>query len=363
MSFRSVGCALVIGCLVACSGLPPTAAEFAANLPAERELSVVERERVEGHVADAIAYLESGDHIGAAGAAASALVLDPRQARALAVQALAELRRSEADTPVPLDVLHRTEGELLQASTLAPEDPVVGFLHADYLRRVGHLTAAAQRAESALDSAPEHVDLLELAGRLRYDLGDERRAIPHLTRLVELDPRNAKAWYRLAESRIAVAMAARDETPRVEAAQGAADAFERYIALAPADAAGHLGLAHALVLVGTSETLERAVDSTEIAARLDARSPDPRFDQGVVLDLLGHADAARVAYEAALRRDGDHVPSLLNLAANQAQASLLDDARATCRRVLLLDLGREDRRRVETWLRDNAEPDHSIKRR
>lgn len=350
MRFPNVAIGLLGWLLGACTSLPPTPERFAANLPPARELTPEQAERAAELTAAALVQLRAGDHVNAQASAERALLIDARSARALSVLAVSRVRRAAHEDPIALGVLQRAEGELRLAERLAPDDPRVAALHAMFLQLAGHLTAAATRAERGLAVSPDDLELLELAGSLRHDLGDERRAIPHLRRLVGHRPGAIEARLRLAEAHAATVTTIRDALERASAVEAALESYRACVELAPSNPAARLGVAHALTLAGGRENLTEALDHLADAADLDARSSVPWFNRGVVLDRLERPADARAAYEAALARDGDHVPSLLNLAANQAAAEMFVAARATCERVLALALPDDDRRRIEQFL-------------
>ena len=327
---------------------------MAAARPAV-ELSEADRTRVAELTAAAIADLDLRDHQSARDQAELAVEIDPGAVRAWAVLGRARQLAAGFEDPADLDALHRAEGELRIATRLAADDPFVARLHAELLRDLGHLTAAAQRAETGLEAAPTDPELAELAGTLRYDLGDERRAIPHFERALEQRPAAVGVLFRLGECRVAVARSAIDPDLRARAAESALRAFRQYVEHRPDDPDGHLGVALAIsVSDADSADFDAALTALERAAALDATSARPDFNRGVILERAGDPAAAREAYAAALARDGDHLPSLLNLAANQAADGMADAARATCTRALELDLSRRERRRVEAYLRETA---------
>ena len=347
---------VAVSCLAACSTPGPLPENIAAaELPAAAQLTPAERERLDMHVRAGIRDLELRDHHGAADQAGRALAIDGRAARAWAIAGRARQLLASFEQPPSLDEMHRAEGELRRASGLAPADPVVARLHAEVLRSTGHLTAAVQRAEAGLEAAPNDADLVAVAASLRYDLGDERRAIPHFERLLDLNPDTADAYYRLGECLVTVARSSIDEEAKRRAAEAARAAYRTYTEREPSDPDGFFGVALAESLVDGAEfDAERALAALRRAATLDALSPRADFNRGVILDRVGEPERAREAYRAALTRDRDHLPSILNLAANAAAAGLDDDARELCRRALELDVPSRERRRLERYLRDEG---------
>ena len=373
---RNRSAAVLSSVLVGCAGVSPDPAQMAEALPVEVVLDQAERLAVERDVAEAMSQAESRDFVAAAEAAERALARDPCAARALAIRATARQQRAAAESPPALAVLHRAEGELRQATRLAPRDPVVALWHARFLAGGGHLSAAAQRAEEGLahtsrlaghvqsessraakilrsSDTEADVALLGVAARLRHDLGDEHLAVGWYARLCDLRPDDPEPFFRLGECRLNDEVAD-DADARRDALHDAAAAFQRVTELVPEDSAAWLGRAGALAAL--FDPVAAGADPTEIlalfatASALDPSSPRADHDRGVFLDRLGRVAEARRAYEDALERDADYLPSLLNLAASQADAGLLDSARANCRHALELEITRDERKRIEDFL-------------
>ncbi len=362
MSFRrEIGLLLTVAMAAACESVSPDPAEMASELPVEgRALTADEERRVVEFTESALAALERGDHVTAGRTAEATLELAPRTARALAVLAMSRRARADAEDPPILRLLNRAEGELRQASKIAPDDGVVALLHGRFLESIGHVSAAVDRAEGALVRRPDDPDLMELAARLRYELGDERLAVAWFERLLRVQPDNADALYCVGTCSLSIAATSRDQA-RELALERAVSSFAAYRGLRRDDADGCLGEARARAeLIPRDETAREPGAIDEVlelfghAARLDPASPRADHDRGVFLERIEREAEAREAYEAALRRRPGHVSSLLNLAANQAAAGLDEAARANCRRALLLELTREERRRIEDYL---AEPE------
>lgn len=351
-----------LAAMSACGGVSPVPEELAERLPEHVELSAAEARQVEDLTAAALTSVRSGDFQAARRAAEEALALDPRVARAIAVRARCRMEEARVDEPPELHAWRRAEGELRLAQRLRPNDPEIGLLHADFLEADGHLSAAADAADRVLEHAPEHVEALRRASRLRYELGEERLALPLLERLLELDPGDDAARYRVARSRLRLALTGAreqaDDAAKIELFEQAAAAFRDYQQSAPADAEGFAGEATAryeiLRLRGAAQV--SATEVTAIAALfarasdLGPASPESEFGRGVVLELSGDAEGARSAYESALNRDPEHLPSLLNLAANLAEAGRTDEAKACCERALSLTPTPSERRKLERFL-------------
>src|SRR5690606_36933440 len=132
-----------------------------------------------------------------------------------------------------------------------------------------------------------------------------------------------------------------------------------------------LGAAHArfqaALLLPAEQAAERAAacaDALAIlseAARLAPEHPALHHGRGVILAELGqHADA-QAAYEAALRRDAEFVPALLNLAHLLAARGRKNEARVFCQRALELGVRSEEREPLLRFLTetDDGEPNRA----
>jgi tetratricopeptide (TPR) repeat protein len=95
----------------------------------------------------------------------------------------------------------RAEAKLKEATALAPDEPAawadLGLL---YLRQ-RQFDLAAQNLEKAAALAPENSTLRVLLGQLESSRGNSAEAVKHYRRAAELDARNLKALYALANER------------------------------------------------------------------------------------------------------------------------------------------------------------------
>jgi tetratricopeptide (TPR) repeat protein len=371
---RRAGSWLLLVWSAACSGvsLRPERAD-ATTLPV-REVSAQDRNRLDKAVTNAMQSIVQRRFDAAEAAAGEALAIDPRNARARAVLGMVRLQHASLVDPPDLVDANAGETELLLARQLAPDDTFVGWMWAVFLAESGHTSAAAEAAEQALvraKGAPpaERATLLGIAGIYRYELGEERAALPHLQEYVDLRPDDATAHFRLGSSLLRIAAVPQGSEGSSNAqtlAEQAAKAFERCAELAPGDedAAVAVATAHwrASELAKDrhdDEAATRHRDAAEAHLRAVATrfpdSPEPWFRLGVIAESRSEPAAARTAYAAALQRSPRHVPTLLNLAA------LLDDNRETeaatalLRHVLDLDtvhpsLTPAERRRVRSRL-------------
>lgn len=342
----------------ACAGvsLRPETAD-ASRLPA-RELSAEQRARATDAAerAQRAVMLRRFDE--ARAAAAEALDLDPRHARARAVLGMVHLQRALLSEPSDVFDANRGEFELELARQLAPDDPFVGWMHAVFLAESGHLSAAAAAAEAALtrcSAAPPHERsaLLGIAGTYRYELGEETAAEPHLRAYVALRPDDAAAQFRLGASLLRLASAPRGPEPEATArrqAREAAAAFARCFELAPGDedagvavAAAHwraAELAHAMGdAAGRSAELDHVAERLRALGERFPDSPEPWFRAALLAEARDDRTAARAAYGEALRRAPRHVPTLLNLAAMLDAEGDAAAATTLVRELLALDEG------------------------
>ncbi|HEB52470.1 MAG TPA: tetratricopeptide repeat protein [bacterium] len=386
----SVGCWLLL--LAGCAGVAPNpAAASVADLPVV-ELSEARSERLAGFEARAVDAVVRRHYREARSLARRALALDPRSARARAVLGMVLLQDAARSEPVEWTGLRKGEFQIELARRLAPNDAFVGWIRAVFLAETGHMSAAAAAAEQALVDttgapAAERAALLGTAGTYRYELGEERAALPHLEAYVALRPDDASAQFRLGACLLALAAVPQGDPPQYEKAmiqaEGAAAAFARCFALAPGDEDAALAVATARLRAGELAALSELPDSQSRrdahrrAAREHLRalaerfpdSPEVHFRIGVAL-----ADDPRLAaasYRAALERDPMHVGSALNLAALAIAGGEPDRAREIYAGLLARDaevrrtgreqragdrLTRDERQRIERWLAENQTP-------
>lgn len=362
---------LVVAVLSACAAVSPRPELADASTLPVRELSVEETAELAAHVNAATAAVVRARYDDAEGAANEALTIDPRAARARAVIAMVKLQRARREDPPPLFDVNTAETEMHVAGQLAPDDAFVGWMHAAFLAEAGHMSAAAAAAEAALGRAgaatpDERAALLGLAGTYRYELGEERAAIPHLRAFVALRANDASAHYLLGGSLLRVAALSPAADQPVEQArrdaEDAVQAFDRCVELVPGDVDSALAgaaatwraaeLAEKAGAAGARDELRNATTARlqAIAERFPDH-PEAMFRLGVVAEATGAPVAAKAAYGRALERDAAHVPSLLNLAAMHDASGDAGDAIALLQRVLAADtaqptLTSSERRRV-----------------
>ena len=316
---RSAACALLL--LAACAGASPSVEELAA-----REFAAAsgeeERAAASQHALAARDLLDRGMFEEAIDEAHEALESDPRHARARAVLAAAivgEARQElRGESPLPLDVERQAEGESKSALALAPEDPFVGGVHADVLAQTGHLTAALAAAEACLAAGDpkgsfDRTQLVARAAEWAFELGEDRRAIPHLRALADLRPDDATTHHRLGVCLLRIAT-------DVDDAVAASRAFAHCAERRPDDVEAHLDAVKALLRAVALDPRKPSPVATDAAAA--ALAAETRFPQSAEASfLVGVAREAQssvfkeaiLAYERALVRDPEHLPSLLRM--------------------------------------------------
>lgn len=318
--------------LAACAGVSPRPETADATTLPTRETTAGERQALEQAVGTAMAAVLRRRFDDAEAAATAALEIDPRSARARAVLGMATLHRATADDPPDLRLSREGEFQVRLALQLAPNDPFVGWMHAVFLAETGHMSAAAEAAEQALaraGNAPsnELAALLGIAGTYRYELGEERAALPHLRAYLTLRQDDATAYFRLGSCLLRIAAVPQGlkarEVARTQALE-AATAFGHCFELAPGDEDAGLAAATALwrarelaAELGDAESDAHAAQARnrlqQLAERFPA-SPEPWFRLGVMAETLGDPTTATTLYREALQRDGRHVGATLNLA-------------------------------------------------
>jgi tetratricopeptide (TPR) repeat protein len=327
----------LLSVLLGCAGVTPDAATATIDALPLRECTEQERKTVAEASASAATALLERDYEAAEYAARSALELDPRDARARAVSGMVMLQQSARQEPPDLFLVHGGDVESRLAEQLAPRDPFVGWLRAVFLAEAGHMSAAAAAAEAALrrvDLADPHhrAALLGAAGTYRYELGEERAALPHLQQYVALRPGDASASWRLGCSWLRLAsMPDGPNGPLIaqQQAESAAQVFRRCCELTPEDLEAWLAVATATLraaelarMRGDEASRNRLLaEAVAHLALVDARQPasaEVAFRRGAVAEQMSDPAAARAAYHEALRRDPSHLGSLLNLAASLA---------------------------------------------
>lgn len=346
-----------LGCAVGCSAPSVEPRELANNLPAAAPTDAATQAQADALGASALRDATAGQFATARDQADSALGLDPRQARARAASGLLAMHDAQGETPPVLAAWRQAEGELLQAQALAPDDAQVALALARFYVADGHGRAALAVLERVLAREPDDVGALRLASLVAYEGGEELRARPYLARLVVAQPDDAESAYRLVRCEAALAERQNEAAAKQQAWRHVVELCQRYRGLVPADVQGALSEAQARVrlweLAGKQADdadLRAALDLYRLARRLDGNLPAPAHGEGVVLEALGDAAGAEVAYHAALACDPAYAPSLLNLAASLTERAALAEARPLWERALRAGLTPSEKRRVEALL-------------
>ncbi|MBZ0153504.1 MAG: hypothetical protein K8J09_18420, partial [Planctomycetes bacterium] len=177
--------------LPACAGVSPRRDSLRVEDLETRELSAAQARHRGAAIDRAISAVVQRRYDEAEAAAQQALTIDPRAARAHAIQAMVTLQRAQVDDPPDLRLTNTAEARMNLAARIDPSDPFVGWMYAVMLAQMGHVTAAAETAEAFLARArnasdDERAALLGIAGTYRYELGEENAALPHLQGYVAL---------------------------------------------------------------------------------------------------------------------------------------------------------------------------------
>lgn len=361
---------LLAAVLPACAGVSPRPDSLRVEDLETRELSAADARRRGAAIDRAIRAVVQRRYDEAAAAAQQALDIDPRAARAHAIQAMVTLQRAQVDDPPDLRLTNTAEAHMNLAARVDPNDPFVGWMFAVMLAQMGHVTAAAETAEAFLVRAKnasddERAALLGIAGTYRYELGEENAALPHLQGYVALRPDDAAAQFRLGSSLLRIATVPVGLPPRsLRTARGhaeaAAKAFDRCWELAPGDEDAAVAVATALLRAaeldaqlgeaGAPSSGERAVQQLQTVATKFPESGEALFRLGVLAEARQDLDGARAFYRQALQRDPAHLGSLLDLATLLDAAGQRAEAAALLQRVIQ-DASARDRLTDDEWRR------------
>jgi len=348
--------AMALFLLEGCAGVSPDPQSLAEDLPPVGAIDSAAAARAADLAERALGFTDVQDYVAARRDADRALLQNPRSARARTALAICIFIDADVEEPPNMSLLNQAEGEFLRAQRLAPDDPLIGLHHARFLVHLGHLSAAVDRLEDLTGLHPVDSRLLSALGQIHYDLGHERRAAEILGRLLELEPEDALSHYLLAHCLLRLAPEF-EKSSRGAEYQKAAEEFARYRQLAPEDIDGLLGEAHArFQALSRADHTGTASADTILDLYRQALEQNPLlieawFSQGVVLDYLQSTDEAQAAYRKALDVDPNHLPSLLNLAANLSDAGNAEASKEYLRRALATGgLSRSERQRIEKLL-------------
>lgn len=253
--------------------------------------------------------------------------------------------------PRDLDDWKLAEAEFLRAERLAPQDPEIALWHARFLEADSHLEAAAARLEKVLLFVGDRPELLRGLARLRFDLGQERRAIGYDERLIALDSAGPDDLWRLAECRLSVAAEGRDKKERVAGFEAAVEAFERYGAERPDDLDARLGALAARSEIASIDGGDEAIrvlrDAWAQAVKDFNDDPFVHHGAGTAAEIADAPDDAVRHYRQALAIDATFLPAMLDLAALEAGRGETAQAVTIYRQVLALEMPTQRGHRLE----------------
>jgi len=154
----------------------------------------------------------------------------------------------------------RAESKLSELTQLVPTEPA-GWANWGVLAlRQRNYDLAAQRLERARDLAPQNDQIYDLLGILEGDRGHSAEAIADLRKAVDLNPKNLRAAYALAEEI--------ERQGDASSAAGFQQVIQRILAAQPDNLAALLELSRVAAKRGDAATLKSAV--AEISARSSA---------------------------------------------------------------------------------------------
>ncbi len=152
----------------------------------------------------------------------------------------------------------RAKEKLTEASQLAPAEPATWANLALFSARQQEFDIAFNDADKAHNLSPGNSRIEALLGEIESKRGRLREAVAHLQRAVELDSKNLKARYALAE-----------ETGRLGTPQADADSqneFQKLLAAQPDSIAVRLEVMRLAAKRGDNETLQSGIEMLEKAA-------------------------------------------------------------------------------------------------
>lgn len=185
------------------------------------------------------------------------------------------------------------ESKLSQVTQLVPAEPV-GWANWGVLAlRQRNYDTAAQRLERARDLAPQNDRIYDLLGILESQRGHSAEAIADLRKAVELNAKNLRAIYQLAE-----------ETERQGDENGAAEVqqlLQKILAAQPDNLAALLELSRIAAKRGDAATLKSAV--AQISARSSAWPPEVQHQLAAVEAAAAGADLHPAATQTTFLRN------------------------------------------------------------
>ena len=185
------------------------------------------------------------------------------------------------------------DSRLSEVTRLVPAEPA-GWANWGILAlRQRNYDTAAQRLDRARDLAPQNDRIYDLLGILDSQRGQSAQAIADLRKAVELNPKNLRALYRLAE-----------ETERQGDENGSAEVqqlLQKILAAQPDNLAALLELSRIAAKRGDAATLKSAV--AQISARSSAWPPEVQHQLAAVQSATAAADLRPAATQTTFLRN------------------------------------------------------------
>ncbi|HEX3351838.1 MAG TPA: FG-GAP-like repeat-containing protein [Terriglobales bacterium] len=185
------------------------------------------------------------------------------------------------------------ESRLSEVTRLVPDEPA-GWANWGILAlRQRNYDAAAQRLEKARDLAPQNDHIYDLLGILESQRGRSAQAIADLRKAVELNPRNLRALYQLAE-----------ETERQGDESSAAEfqqLIQKILAAQPDNLAALLDLSRIAAKRGDVATLQKAME--QVAAKSSTWPPEVQHQLAAVQTAVAGSDLRAAATQTTFLRN------------------------------------------------------------
>ncbi|MAF12782.1 hypothetical protein CMK11_20220 [Candidatus Poribacteria bacterium] len=203
----------------------------------------------------------------------------------------------------------------MRAVAASPEEARAHEGLARVAERDGDAAEAIGHYETALVHAPDTARLHVAVGILLSDAREHGRAVEHLRRAADLDAENAATWRAYAQA-----------LWRIEWYPRAAAAYERAIALEPAEVWAHIGLGDTHLRAGR---LDDAVAAYDRALERDAGAYAAHCGRGAALSKRGEFDDALTSLRQAVTLRDDYGPAYYEMGvALQHQKNYEDAIRA-----------------------------------
>jgi len=185
------------------------------------------------------------------------------------------------------------DSRLSEVTRLVPAEPA-GWANWGILAlRQRNYDTAAQRLDRARDLAPQNDRIYNLLGILDSQRGQSAQAIADLRKAVELNPKNLRALYRLAEETERQG----DENGSVEVQQ----LLQKILAAQPDNLAALLELSRIAAKRGDAAALKSAV--AQISARSSAWPPEVQHQLAAVQSATAAADLRPAATQTTFLRN------------------------------------------------------------